>query len=313
MRRCISLLKRSRAKSSPSRLVPKNSPILPYNGNNVISKHVMSSAGRFQGKVVIITGASSGIGQNAAIEFGKEGGAVVIHGQDADRLSKTESLMQQAGTPADKILKVIGSMELNGTPAKIVNETMNKFGKIDVLINNAGGVFLPGTTNPDSLENLDYLYKILFRSVVELTLLAVPHLEKTKGNVINIGGILGVRSAYPIMYYTCLKSALESFTKNCAHKYGTKGIRSNMLIPGPVRTNVVRRHGKTTAEGEALQKGFENWAFQTTALKRIGQCSEMSSVLKFLASDEASFVTGDIWLADGGWTSVTTHLEFLGA
>uniref|UniRef100_A0A915DQ83 Uncharacterized protein n=1 Tax=Ditylenchus dipsaci TaxID=166011 RepID=A0A915DQ83_9BILA len=100
--------------------------------------HKAKMAKRFEGKVVIVTGASSGIGQETAVAFGQEGAILVIHGQNEERISKTESLLKEAGVPADHILKVFGSMQEQSTQEKIVNETVKKFGKIDVLVNNAG-------------------------------------------------------------------------------------------------------------------------------------------------------------------------------
>uniref|UniRef100_A0A915DQY5 Uncharacterized protein n=1 Tax=Ditylenchus dipsaci TaxID=166011 RepID=A0A915DQY5_9BILA len=92
---------------------------------------VMTSE-RFNDKVVVITGSSAGIGQDAALEFGKEGASVVIHGQSIERLQQTKVLLKEAGVSEDKILVVVGSMDQPGTPTKIINETIKKFGKIDV-------------------------------------------------------------------------------------------------------------------------------------------------------------------------------------
>uniref|UniRef100_A0A915DQZ0 Uncharacterized protein n=1 Tax=Ditylenchus dipsaci TaxID=166011 RepID=A0A915DQZ0_9BILA len=257
-------------------------------------------ANRFTGKVVIVTGSSAGIGQDAAVEFGKEGASVVIHGQNVKRLDKTHALMVEAGVSPEKIHQVIGSLEDPDTPAKIILQAVSKFGKIDVLVNNAGASSKPNEKDPDSLENLDFLFKVNFRSVVELTQLAIPYLEKTKGNVVNVGSVGGARPYHSFTFYCSLKATLDHFTKCYADKYGHKGIRINSLNPGPIKTHIIAR-GVAGLEGtpELVQK-LDEFAAITTSVRRIGQCSEMSNILLFLASDQASYVTGANWLADGG-------------
>jgi len=262
-------------------------------------------AKQFNDKVIIVTGSSAGIGQATALLFGKEGALLTIHGQDVDRLNKTEQLLREIGVPPQNIAKVIGSMEDESTPAKIVDETIKKFGKIDVLINNAGAGGMPKVTNPEALDNLDFLYKVNFRSVIVLTQLAMPHLLKTKGNVVNVSSIASMKTFTGAMFYGPLKAALDMFTKNYARKYGPQGIRVNSLNPGPVRTFIVERTGAPGA-----QEKFDEYAVDNTALKRVGQSSEMATALKFLASNDASFITGAILVADGGMLLQTPEIDF---
>ena len=124
----------------------------------------MSEKGVFAGKVVIVTGSSSGIGQEAAVMFGREGASVVIHGQDAGRLQKTEDIMTAEGVDPTHILQVLGSLEAEDTPQKIYTATMEKFQRIDVLVNNAGAGIKPGTVDPNDMENLDFIYRVNVRS-----------------------------------------------------------------------------------------------------------------------------------------------------
>uniref|UniRef100_A0A915DQ96 Uncharacterized protein n=1 Tax=Ditylenchus dipsaci TaxID=166011 RepID=A0A915DQ96_9BILA len=171
---------------------------------------------------------------------------------------------------------------------------------------------MSGCADPDSLDNLDFLFKVNFRSAIEMTLLAIPHLEKTKGNVVNVSSVSSVRSFAPVTYYSALKAALDHFTRNYAHKYGPKGIRFNTINPGPIATNIVQRHGTTDIEKEEVQKGFNQWAVETTALQRVGSTSEVSTLLKFLASSESSYITGASVLVDGGFNAVSMPMNFLG-
>jgi NAD(P)-dependent dehydrogenase (short-subunit alcohol dehydrogenase family) len=183
----------------------------------------------FSDKVVIVTGFSSGIGQAAAVMFGREGASVVIHGQDAARLQKTHDLMTAEGVDPSHILQVIASMEAEDTPKSILTATLAKFQRINVLVNNAGAAMKPGSKAPNALENLDFLYRVNFRSVVELTQLCLPELVKTKGCVVNISSIGSTRPHPQNTFYASLKAALDHFTRNYAVLYGPKGVRINSL------------------------------------------------------------------------------------
>ncbi|KAI1702933.1 enoyl-(Acyl carrier protein) reductase domain-containing protein [Ditylenchus destructor] len=262
--------------------------------------------GRFDGKVVIITGASSGIGQDAALEFGKEGASVVIHGQNEERLNKTEGMMLTSGIPKQRILKVSGSLEQPGTASKIIDNCMAVYRKIDVLINNAGTIAKPSTPG-DSLDNLDFLYTVNLRSIIELCLLAYPCLKVTKGNIVNVSSAGAVRAFPAAAFYCSLKAALDHFTRNYAQIWGPDGIRINCINPGPIETMILERHG---VDNEGLQK-HDKWVEETTPLMRSGSPAEMSTILKFLASDEASYVTGASWLADGGHSVSTQKTNFV--
>lgn len=248
---------------------------------------------RFLHKVVIITGSSSGIGREAAIQFSNEGASVVIHGQNAERLDETAKLILACGIPAERVLKVLGSLENSEIPEKIVNETLNKFGQIDVLINNAGTASKPGIEDKDrlALDNLDFIYAVNFRSIVQLSLLALPHLKKTKGNVLNIGSLAGTRVSGHHIFYGPMKAALDHWTHGFA-QLAAPNVRVNSLNPGPIRTPIFDRANVSEVE----LKIYAN----ATLLGRFGQPNEMATIMKFLCSDDASYVTGATLLADGG-------------
>uniref|UniRef100_A0A914EH13 Uncharacterized protein n=1 Tax=Acrobeloides nanus TaxID=290746 RepID=A0A914EH13_9BILA len=255
--------------------------------------------GKFDNKVVIITGSSAGIGQSAAILFSKEGAKVTIHGQNTDRLKQTEQLMIEAGAKPENILIVSGSVENDEVLKNLVEETVKKFGKLDVLINNAGIGQKPGTppSEMDSMENFNYVMNVNLRAVITLTKLALPYLEKTKGNIVNVSSI-GAHKPFPAMlYYTLAKAALDHYTRNCAVMYGKKGIRVNCLNPGAIDTLFGARHGVTE---EMHQKFLDNLVNPNTPLGRSAHPDEMGKILLFLASDDASYMTGSIVVADGG-------------
>ncbi|KAI1702931.1 enoyl-(Acyl carrier protein) reductase domain-containing protein [Ditylenchus destructor] len=158
--------------------------------------------------------------------------------------------------------------------------------------------------------SIDILYScfvILYIFVIELCLLAYPCLKVTKGNIVNVSSAGAVRAFPAAAFYCSLKAALDHFTRNYAQIWGPDGIRINCLNPGPIETMLLERHG---VDNEGLQK-HDKWVEETTPLMRSGSPAEMSTILKFLASDEASYVTGASWLADGGHSVSTQKTNFV--
>jgi NAD(P)-dependent dehydrogenase (short-subunit alcohol dehydrogenase family) len=258
-------------------------------------------SGIFAGKVVIVTGSSAGIGQDVAVMFYKEDAAVVIHGQNADRLQQTHDLMVAkvpAGpNPDSRILQVLGSMEADDTPKKIFSATMAKFARVDVLVNNAGALQKPGCRDANSLENLDFLYRVNLRSAMELTQLCAEELAKSRGCVINVSSIASMKTFVGNINYGTVKAGLDHFTRNSAVLYGPKGVRVNSLNPGPIQTYIFERNGVT---GEAREK-FDRRVEETAALGQWGTPSETTECIKFLADNKAaSYVTGACLVVDGG-------------
>lgn len=169
---------------------------------------------------------------------------------------------------------------------------LNNFGKIDVLINNAGAAINPNidVKNMMDLENLDYLYRVNFRSPVALSLLALPHLKQTNGNILNVTSVGAVSvSTKGYMYYCSLKAALDHWTHGLAYM-GAPNVRANSLMPGPIDTPLFEKTDKSVLEHLA----------STTLMKRFGKSSEMATAMKFICSDDASYVTGTTLAADGG-------------
>ncbi|TKR82300.1 hypothetical protein L596_016042 [Steinernema carpocapsae] len=146
---------------------------------------------RFLNKVAVITGSSNGIGRATAIQLATEGASVTIHGRSEDGLKKTQALIQEKGIPADRILLVQGEIQNDHTIQDLVEKTMEKFGRLDVVINNAGTGGLPGMDR-SSIECYDYIHEINIKPVIKINKLAEPHLEKTKGSIVNISSVASV-------------------------------------------------------------------------------------------------------------------------
>lgn len=254
--------------------------------------------GRFEGKAVIVTGSSAGIGRQAALDFAKEGASVTLHGQSSERLKEAQKVLKDAGIPEKRIAVVQGPIQEEKTQKELIDKTVAQFGQIDILVNNAA-IMKPPTTDMNSLNEIavyDYVFAVNVRSVILLSDLAAPYLEKTKGNIINISSVAAQKPTTFSIYYSMSKAALDHWSKDSAAKYGPKGIRVNTISPGPIRTEFLKRHGVV---GDAYQQMEDKFA-QFTIFKRFGTSDEVTKMILHLASDDASYVTGALLNVDGG-------------
>ena len=183
----------------------------------------------FSGRVALVTGSSSGIGAEIALQFAQYGARVAIHGRNVENLEKIAQKIQKVSRKNEAPLQIIGNLETDDSvPKRLIDETIAKFGQLDYLINNAGTTSPKGNLeSPNLMEEFDLLFKVNVRAIVELTQLAVPHLEKTKGNVINISSVVSVKPW--VLAYSASKSAVDMVTKCSALELGPKGIRVNSI------------------------------------------------------------------------------------
>ncbi|XP_059046915.1 3-oxoacyl-[acyl-carrier-protein] reductase FabG-like [Achroia grisella] len=244
----------------------------------------------FSNKVVIVTGASSGIGAATAVQFAKEGADVVIVGRKENKLRNvSEECASNGNTPL-----VINADVSNDDDAKrIINETINKFGKIDVLVNNAGISRKGNILNGTILQAYDNIMAVNIRAVVHLTALAAPHLIETKGNIVNISSIAG-KSAVLTDYgaYNISKAALDHFTRGAALELSSSGVRVNAISPGPVRTDIIENAGVSDLSWDILSS--------LTPLKRCSEPDEIAELVLYLASEKARGITGSDFVSDNG-------------
>lgn len=247
----------------------------------------------FLGKVVLITGASSGIGKETAIKFSKLGAKLAVTGRNVERLS---SVAKSCTVSSDlKPLLLTGELTKEEDVVKIVNETINHFGRLDVLVNNAG-IIENGTIENTTLEQYDRMFNINVRSVYHLTMLAVPHLIKTRGNIVNVSSVAGSRSFPNVLSYAMSKAAIDQFTKCIALELASYGVRANSVNPGVIITQLHKNAGMAD---EAYQKFLER-SKETHALGRPGNAEEVADCIVYLASDNASFITAENIHVDGG-------------
>ncbi|XP_026314610.1 uncharacterized protein LOC113226261 [Hyposmocoma kahamanoa] len=242
----------------------------------------------FAGKSVIVTGASSGIGAATAIMFAEQRASVTLIGRNETKLNAVAKKLPNNATSL--ILKA----DVTTDAKKIIDETVNKFGKIDVLVNNAGFAKYGGLTDGKFLEAYDALMRTNMRAVAELTMLAVPHLAKTKGNIINTSSIAANSLPFDgrLLPYYVSKAALDHFTRGAAMEFAPKGIRVNSVNPGPVLTNFIENAGAAVNPDEIAEM---------TALKRFSTPEEIAELILYLASDKAQGMTGSLVVIDNGW------------
>jgi Dehydrogenases with different specificities (related to short-chain alcohol dehydrogenases) len=248
----------------------------------------------FTGKVVLITGASSGIGAATAVHLSRLGASLSLTGRNDDNLKKVAGQCLVSGTQPKPFL-ITGDLTNEADTQQILDLTVKHFGKLDVLVNNAG-ILEAGSIESTSLEQFDRLFNTNVRSLYHLTMLAVPYLIETKGNVVNVSSVNGMRSFPGVLAYCMSKAAVDQFTRCVALDLAPKKVRVNSVNPGVVITEIHKRGGM---DSEAYEKFLEH-SKQTHALGRPGQPDEVARAIAFLASDDSSFITGATLPVDGG-------------
>lgn len=247
----------------------------------------------FAEKVVIITGASSGIGAATAEHLSGEKANLVLVGRNEENLQK---VVDACKARSPNVLKIIADVCNEADARRIIQETIAAFAKINVLINNAG-IIGSGTIETTTLEQYDRIMDVNCRAVFRLTQLATPHLIETKGNIVNLSSVCGIRSFPNVLAYNMSKSAIDQFTNSIALELAGKGVRVNSVCPGVIVTELHKRG--SGLDDEAYAKFLEHCK-TTHALGRAGNVEEVAVAIAFLASDAASFITGVQLPVDGG-------------
>ncbi len=244
------------------------------------------------GKVVIITGASSGIGRATAIHFAKSGSNVIAVGRNEKELN---GLREQAQGKKGTIKIHLADMRETTQVERLVNDTVHAFGQIDVLVNSAG-IIMNGSAETTALDDWDKMMDINLRSVFFMMQKCIPHLEKAKGNIVNVSSVAGTRSFPNVLAYSVSKAGIDQLTRCSALELAPKGIRVNAVNPGVVVSNLHKRGGM---EDKDYQKFLQN-SKNTHPLGRVGEAKEIADLIYFLASDKASWITGATYEIDGG-------------
>jgi NAD(P)-dependent dehydrogenase (short-subunit alcohol dehydrogenase family) len=243
-------------------------------------------------KVVIVTGASSGIGRAATLQLANDGASVVAVGRNEKELiSLSSKIGPDGGTIKAHLADVTELSQLD----RIVSETVHTFGKIDVLVNSAG-IIKNGTIETTTLDDWDRMLNINLRSVFALTQKCIPHLVETKGNIVNVSSVAGSRSFPNVLAYCVSKAGVDQLTRCMALELGSKGVRVNAVNPGVVITNLHKRGGMD----EDAYSAFLEHSRETHPIGRPGTPEEVAELITFLASEKASWITGATYEIDGG-------------
>jgi len=253
------------------------------------------------GKVTLITGASSGIGAATAKLFASLGAKLSLTGRNEVNLKLVVDECKRVG-PADSEPPLMVPAELCSEldVTNLVDATVKQFGRLDILVNNAG-IALPDTIQSTSLGHYDHVMNTNLRSVFHLTMLCVPHLIETRGNIVNVSSIKGTRVCYGLLAYSMSKAAMDQMTSCTALELAPKGVRVNSVNPGTlVNTAILRNMGMSD---DARDK-FMQWAKEHHPLGRLGNPEEVAQSIAFLASSNASFITGEHLHVDGGLHTV---------
>ncbi|XP_067144313.1 3-oxoacyl-[acyl-carrier-protein] reductase FabG-like [Centruroides vittatus] len=249
-----------------------------------------------QGKVALITGASSGIGVGIAVHFAHCGCFLALNGRNVERLKTTKEKCINSGRLSEnKVLLVPGDVSIPENAEKIVKETVKHFGKLDILINNAG-IIRFGEATKITLKEFDEIMRVNVRAVFHMMQLCIPYLELTKGSIVNVSSIAAKRGFPNLSAYCASKAAVDQLTKSVAAEVASKKIRVNAINPGFVETDLLKNAGVPDEESQKFAKSSSN----THPLGRNGTVDDMAKAIAFLASEDSSFITGTTLPVDGG-------------
>lgn len=237
----------------------------------------------FTDKVILITGGNSGIGAACAEYFAKEGALLALVGRRMEKFESIIEKIQSFGVEAEPLV-ILADITVDAE--RIINETVEKFGRLDILINSAG--MLIGDNLMDmKMEDYDSMMATV-RGTVEVTKLAVPHLIENKGNIVVISSALGMIMTPDSIGYGICKAMLIHFTKCLSMELAGKGVRVNAISPGVIDTDFYANSGIT---GDQYTDFCESVS-QLHPIQRIGNTDDCVNAIAFLADDTAKFVTG---------------------
>lgn len=247
----------------------------------------------FNDKVVLITGAGSGIGAATAIYLSKQSAKLVLVGRKENNLKRIALYCGKSKgvTP----VCIVADVTDDADAVRIIKETVEGFGKLDVLINNAGVIGMGGIKN-SNMETYDKVMSTNMRSVYHLTMLATPHLIESKGCIVNISCVAGMKSSSMALAYNLSKAALDHFTRCIALELAGDGVRVNSVNPGFVKTNLLKNIGLSEDQLELFVKNVVG----NTPLKKPVEGDEVAALVAYLASEKAKSISGCNYVIDGG-------------
>lgn len=247
--------------------------------------------GRLQGKVAIISGGGSGIGAATAKRFAEEGAKVAICGRRLEPLQEVVAHIESAGGEACAFSVDVGEQ---AAVQQLISDVLGKYGQLDILVNNAVAI-APGMLKKTSAEDWRGNFSVTVDGTMYMMQAAYPHLKAQRGAVVNMSSILGQLGTAAMTGYSAAKSAVVAMTRNAAVEWARDGIRANTVVPGTIMTPPTEA---MMGSDEAREAGAK-----LIPMQRIGDPVECANAILFLASEEASYITGQALTVDGGRAS----------
>ncbi len=244
-----------------------------------------------KGKVAIVTGAGGGVGKAISKRLSSEGCKVIMLGRDRTKLQKAAS---EIGNKKNT-MTVIADITKEAEVLSAIDQTINSFDKIDILINNAGIINDPMPFHEMSDDQWDDLVKTNLFGMFRMTKAVIPLMMKNGGgSIVNISSVLGIRAIprVPLSVYAATKAGVIMFTRSIAVEYGQYKIRCNCVAPSTIRSSIIEPY----LQDEGAKKLLES----TFPLRVIGEPEDISGAVAYLCSDDSKWVTGTIMMVDGG-------------
>lgn len=248
-------------------------------------------SGKLKGKVALITGGDSGIGRAIAVAYAKEGANVVISYLNIEEKEDADATIKAIENAGQKGVGIVGDIQEEEHCKFLVKQTIKKFGKLDVLVNNAAFQMFHKSFLEISAEEFDRAFRTNVYAMFYLCKEALPKMEKG-GSIINVASVQAFHPSPTLLHYASTKGAIVTFTKSLAQEAAESGIRVNAVAPGPVWTPLI----PATSMNDEQVSNFG----KDTLWKRPAQPVEIAPVFVLLASDEGSYITGEIYPITGG-------------
>jgi NAD(P)-dependent dehydrogenase (short-subunit alcohol dehydrogenase family) len=246
-----------------------------------------------EGKVAIITGGGTGIGEAICKKFAQEGARVIVAGFHEDPV---DDVVREIHNHGGHAISYKGDMSVEEQAIDCINNTLKIYGKLDILVNNAGVFPAIGYIQEYPTNAYEYLLKNNIQTTFMMTKHAIPELQKTKGCIVAAGSEAGMLGNAENAPYAGTKGYIHAFIRSVAAEQARYGVRANCVCPGPIDTSWM--HRQTSPIDFKLEKMYK----MSTAMGRLGTPEEVANVYLFLASDLASYVTGALYSVDGGIT-----------